>query len=630
MGSNTVITITTPKTVEADDVNQLITALKSDFMPRNATTGAIEGSVHSLGSLAVPWLNTFTDNLYINGTLFDPDNVGTGTDANNAIVSGATRSGSGQPDFIRASGSGASCTILATTTNLQITANGTSVTVTSDIAVSSLTTAPGTNNTCTVNDATLSGQEAAKYKGEHESDPLTISSAGTEITDRIGQYVCLKGTTEYMLAFVESATTLRNVYRGFFFDSSGNPIVREALSNSDTLTIMSLGWVFLQNDGVTVDVSYTSPIYAYTEPSSPATDDYWFDLNARVWKRYSGSAFVTIERMLIGVVVIDGTNCVASRSFDFTKSFSDFISMEAELESVTVARSKAARSAISVYGQVQEYLAHPVQWDITADLESGLTEANSTLYYLYITEDGAPKIATERPYNRVSDLKGWYHPYHTWRYIGLAFNNGSGDIDFVDSINDGSGRFESYTSTTTFYPLPNKKMKVTVIGGGGGGGGSGANGSSGGTTSFGSFLSATGGSGGTQDSSATSAGGAGGAGSSGDVNIAGGSGGAGFASGSAALSGKGGDSFIASGGNSSSSSSGTANGIAGYSYGAGGSGYSNGTGGVAAGGGGSGGAAIKTIDHAVYSVAVAVGSGGSGGSSGGGNGAQGLVIVEYI
>ena len=433
MGINTLNNITAPKVIETSDINQYFTSTTGDFLPRNATSGAVQTEQHSLGSSAYQWQNLYAKYLIIDGVLFDPTASGAGIDSSNAIVSGATRTDSGQPDFLRASGSGASMTILAATTPLNITANSVSVSITSDISVTSLTTAPAANNTCLVNDLSLTGQSSSKYTGEDKGKPIVIDTVGTEISNRVGEYICLKGATEYMLAYVDDATTLRHVYRGFFFDSSGNPIVREVLTNNDTLTIMSLGWVFVESNGTTVDISYTSPVYSGVEPQSPVIDDYWFDLVNRVWKRYDGSSYQTVNRMLIGITVIDGTDCVATRSFDFTKPFYDIIEMESEIKSVTEAQTKSGRNVISVYGNTNKYNAAPLVWDITANLESGLTEASSTLYYLYVTEHGIPKISTERPYNRLSDLRGFYHPYHSWRHVGSAYNDGSSDFNY--SIN---------------------------------------------------------------------------------------------------------------------------------------------------------------------------------------------------
>lgn len=451
MGDNTLTTVS--GAAQASDLNQYRTAITGDFKPRNATSGALEDGVHSLGALASQWKNAYLQNLFLNGQLFDPDAAGAGVDSNNAIVSGATRSGSGQPDFLRASGSGASMTILATTTPLQITANASSVTIEADIAVSSLTVAPGSNNTCLVDDGNLADQASSKYTGE-DGTSIVVDTMGTEISSRVGEFVCLKSPDgEYMLGFVESTTEINRVYRGFFFDSSGNPVVRGTLANNDALTLMSLGWVFLDANGSTVDVSYTTPIYDATEPSGAASDDYWFDTANKYWNRYDGADWQQVDRMLIGLVVIDGTNCVATRSFDFTKAFSDYNNIQVNVFSATVVRSYEERALVSVYGDEKSFIGVPPAWDIAADLESGLTEASDTTYFLYVTETGDQVISNEKPYNRLGDLKGFYHPYHSWRCVGQAKNNSSSDISSADSalyvVNGKSGIILSSQMLTT-------------------------------------------------------------------------------------------------------------------------------------------------------------------------------------
>ena len=630
MGSNTLYTVADPAVAADADLNQYFTALTGDVLPRNNPSGAVQDVTHSLGSLTAQWKNVYGQNIFINGTLFDPTNVGTGTDSANAIVSGKVRTDSGQPDFLRASGAGASMTIQATATPLKITANGTSVTISADIAVSSLTVAPAANNTCLVNDAALAGAASTKYTGEHESDPLTIDTVGTEISNRIGQYVCLKTSTEYMLAFVESATTLRHVYRGFFFDSAGNPLVRVALSDNNTLTLMSLGWIFMDSNGSTVDVSYTSPKYAATAPAAPVLDDYWFDLTTRKWKRYDGSVYQIVNRTLIGLVVIDATNAIATRSFDFTKSFLDLIEMEVEVKSVTVARAKSGRNVISVYAQTNEFYAAPLEWDIAQHLESGLTEAVSTLYYLYITEKGAPKICVERPYDRLPDLKGFYHPYHSWRYVGVIYNDASSNITKANSLNSGKGRVDVFKATGEWLALPNRGVKFTLTGGGGGGGGVGAGkgaGGGGGTTSIGSLISATGGTGGVVGApTTTGSNGGGGGGGTNALNMSGGDGGNGFTD----QAGWGGDSHF-SGITRAGYGAGLA-GVSGGNYGGGGSGAANSSTPEYGGGGGGGGTGIEEFHHLSGRHAVTIGAAGAAGAGtfAGGAGIIGIAMVEYL
>ncbi len=426
MGSNTLTPVSSP--VSTDDIDQHRTASLGDWMPRNASSGAIEGKLHSLGSAAVPWLGGYLDNLYLGGVLFDPTGSGGEVDTSNAIVSSATRTTSAQPDFLRASGAAATVTILATTTDLVYTANGTTATISADLAVTSLTVAPAANNTCLVDDINLADEDSTKFLGE-EGTSIPVDAMGSELTSRVGQYVCLKtANNEYMLAFIESTTKLSKCYRGYFLDSSAAPVFRDTLADNDTLTLMSLGWVFADADGTTIDVSYVSPLYEDTEPASGTTDDYWFNQDLQQWNRYSGAAWIQVDRMLLGLAVIDTTNCVASRSFDITQGYFDHNTVECELFSTTQVYSKQGRSQLSVYGNTFYYDAHPIIWDIANDLESPLTEQASTVYYLYITETGEHKISDKRPYDRRSNLKGYYHPHNTWLCVGIAFNDGSSNL----------------------------------------------------------------------------------------------------------------------------------------------------------------------------------------------------------
>jgi len=430
MGSNTLTSKAEPATVEVADVNQFRTAFLGNLIPRNTSTGAAEDNVHKIGEAAFRWLEGHFTSIFLNGSLFDPDAIG--ADTKFAVLSGATRTDSGQPDFLRASGSGATATILATATDLSIIANNNALTVDTDIAIASLTLAPSANNTALVNDVLLAGGNETKFTGEDENSIITIDTVGTEISNRVGEYICLKTPTgEFMFVFVQDATTLSHAFRGYFFDSAGAPVVRGVLSNNDTLTIMSLGWVFLDKNGTTVDISYNSPVYSGVEPASPVVDDYWFDLKNRLWKRHNGTSFVSVDRTLIGLLVIDTVNCVASRSSDFTKGYDSFIDLSIELESVTEVKTKKGYSRISVYGQTQELYAGEFLWDIATDLETGVSEAASTDFFLYLTEEGIPKISDEKPYDRQSELKGFYHPYHSWRNVGKVFNDSGSDFNFV-------------------------------------------------------------------------------------------------------------------------------------------------------------------------------------------------------
>ena len=154
--------------------------------------------------------------------------------------------------------------IAGATTNLNLSIVGASVSVTTDITKGSLTTAPSSQNTATVNDASASAQADTKQWGEYWGKKITITSAGTNITALVGKFAAFKivhsAVTEYFVAYVESATVLSHCMRGYFYDSSLLPINPVAISNSDTITLMKAGFVFMTNDATTVDVSYTFPV----------------------------------------------------------------------------------------------------------------------------------------------------------------------------------------------------------------------------------------------------------------------------------------------------------------------------------------------------------------------------------
>lgn len=604
MGTNTLTEVISGNPAAPSDINDIVDALKGHHVPRRTDTGAADTAKnYDLGTLAYQWRNLFLNNLYINNKLIDFDNIG--QDSNNSVQSGATRSNSIMADFIRADGTDLEATILATATPLAITANNISVSVTADITLSGITAAPSSNNTCLVN-GSYSGH-SSKIQGERGTH-IGIDNIGTEISDRVGEFAAFKVNDDIFIGLIES-DKISSCRRGFFFDENGDPIDRDTIANNDTITLLSLGWVFLQSDGATTDITYKSPSWTHAEPSSPDTDDYWYDQSNEVWKRYDGASFVTVDRTLIGWVVADTTSCIASRSIDFKRAYDPHINLEIERVDNTKVQTKQGNVFLSVYANPVGFDWQRVTWDITTDLESGLTEASSTNYYVYITEQGDTIISDKQPYDRRIDLRGWYHPHESWRYCGTFFNNGSSNISTAGSNNAGAGGLvatEVFSSSGTFTKSDYPNMRyivVTCIGGGGGGarggggggggggcsikkidandltesitvtrgggGSGGTNGSSGGTSSFGSYCSASGGAGGafSASSSDVGLGGRGGSGSGGDVNFRGSYGGSGINTG-ANSHGSGGNSFMGGGGRANPNDN--QNGTSGDLYGGGG------------------------------------------------------------
>ena len=303
--------------IQADHVNELKSAIVTTLSGRDASGTMAAGQ--QLGSATYPWGLAYIDSLISNGNLIDFSSL---TTESNKITSGQTRSTSDQADFIRALGTSPAADIQGGTTPLSLVINGSAVTVNTTINLTSLTTASsGAASQCNINEVDWTGQEFTKYAGEE--DIINIDAVGANITAKVGQVVCLRAGTEYFLAYVKSNTELSNCKRGYFFNSSGLPVVRTVLNNNDTLDLMSLGYVFIEDDGATVEVSYLNPVYSFNEPIGAATGQYWFDLQSSQWRRYDGANFIVINRILTGLVVIDPTNCVASRSLDFDLDYSD-------------------------------------------------------------------------------------------------------------------------------------------------------------------------------------------------------------------------------------------------------------------------------------------------------------------
>lgn len=356
----------------------------------------------------------------------------------NRIVSGAVQgSGDNQPIFLVANGSAATVRLAGGTTSFVYRINGTEYQVSTNVDKTGLSTAPSTNNTCLVNDSAAADQNYTKYVGE-ESDSIPVDTMGTEITALVGKFAAFKldnGTaSEYLFAYVKSSTELSQVRRGFFFSSANASIPRVVYTNNDTITLMRLTWVFVNTAGG-IEITYNNPTWSRNQPGSPNVGDFWFDLENSTWKKYDGAVWNSANALLIGICIQDTTNCVAARSFDFFDFYKGLNTIDVVTKDNTSVQGLNVGGQVSVAGNDYKFDYGVPIWDITADLESGFTEAASTEYYLYVTDLGGVKISPERPYNR-ADLAGFYHPYHPWRCVGVAFNNGSSNLAYVVSFSE--------------------------------------------------------------------------------------------------------------------------------------------------------------------------------------------------
>jgi hypothetical protein len=373
--------------------------------------------------------------------------VGASYTPDNRVVSGRSRTDSNQAIFLVPAGSSPQATIKAGGSNPDLShrIKGTLYTISSDVTLSSLSTAPGSNNTCLVDDALAADEDTTAFLGEQETT-LTVDAMGSEIVSLVGQYAAFAindgADDEYFTAYVKSTTELTNCYRGFFFDSSDNPVPRLPIANNDTITLLKLTYVFIDSSG-TANVTYNNPSYAYDTPSGASIGDKWFDLEDEIWMHYNGSAWVDNSETLLGVLAQDDTNCIAGRSLEFHASYDVLNTIGLELKDADEIQLTKPGGKINVAGAVFDFgLIANANWELAGDLESG-SEAASTMYYAYVTELGDTILSVHAPFDRRGDLRGFYHPYHTWRCVGYGWNDSGSDFSGVSTADDSSNYTEN-------------------------------------------------------------------------------------------------------------------------------------------------------------------------------------------
>lgn len=360
-----------------------------------------------------------------------------------------------QPMWLVPNGAALSVQLQAASTQLVTSIS----TFNSDITKSSLTAAPSSNNTALVNQSGLSGEAYSQYLGEGDS-VIPIDNIGSEISALNGTRAAFKVGSEFFICDIDTTNGyLKNAYRGFFFDSTDANLGRSAISDNDTLTLMKLTWVFatIVSSVQGLDVTYNQPTVSYDEPATPSAGDYWFDLSSfgGQWKKYSGASFTAIQAIFIGNCLQDSTNCVAARSVDLSKSYSDFNGVEMDRRSNSLARSKKPGAQVSVYGRTFYLDPDFGTWDMATDLDSGVTENASTTYYFYINTLGDRLISDKAPHNRYHDLRGAYHPFRPYRCVGSVYNDGSSN--FLSTIGS-----EKRITSFNAYDLQNAGLRWSI------------------------------------------------------------------------------------------------------------------------------------------------------------------------
>lgn len=286
--------------------------------------------------------------------------------------------------------------------------------------------------TCLVNDAGLSAQASSKLQGENGTVITVDTNTGSAPSANSYQAwkVVHGGGTEYFYGRFDSTTQISRASRGYLFDSSNLAVPRIGIANNDTITLCRAAYIFFTNASnvQALAVTFNRPTVAFDQPSGASSGDWWFDLNAGLWKKFDGISWADGSGVLIGIGVMDGSTIIGTRSFDFGKGFSALNTSILEKFDSNTIRTRKLGVQINVYGSSYNWVKDHIVWEMAGDLDSGLTEASSTTYYFYITDLGDTVISDVAPYDRRQDLQGYYHPSKPWRCIGSALNDGSSNF----------------------------------------------------------------------------------------------------------------------------------------------------------------------------------------------------------
>ena len=402
-----------------------------------------------------------------------------------------------------------------------------------------------------------------------------IISEGGPFTDCIVAASVTSNTADFFSKSGLTLTVTASTASPFVYEIGGRRFMLTAnLNGTATNTAHNFWWI---DDTQTLGNSAYPCSYRWTAPSSPATDQHWFDLGAAQMKRYNGSAWVDVNRVFIG----------------YTRADSG---------------TQNAQHACEQIGCSPWWRFHNLgdAADGFLDLSSGTTTIDVQYRYAAVVLRSTATLT------------------HTAGVSGLTQLKSQGVFILLDSsIIDLNGRGRAGGAGGTGVGGTGSLSGMAGGGGGGGGGSSGAGGTGGarqlavthgsGNAASGGAVGAVGGSGGSAGLGTTSpmpgamglmwthgAGGGGGGGTGAAAGGAAGAGGGGMVISAAVIGWASGTSMTANG----------ANGTAGGGSGRGG-------------GGGGGGGALIRYARGLYNNGTESANGGTGGAAGGGTSGAG-------
>lgn len=346
----------------------------------------------------------------------------------NRIASGMTTGNSSQLNALIPSGTTASLTLTASAvTPFTYYIANTLYSITASVTLSGLTLAAAANSTVTINKPDMTGGlQYAKSLGQYGTSIYVdnMNSGPTALVGAIAGFTATaSSTTEFFTAVIESTSALTNAWRGSFFNSTPSAVPAVAFSDNDNLLLNKLTWIFA-NTNSSLAITYNNPSVSAAQPVSPAIGDYWYDLVTTAWKTYNGTSWGLANATLIGLSMQNSVACVAARTFDAYKATSDLQSLKLERISNIAVQAQNMYGKVSVFGNALDYGITRPTWDITTNLEAGVTESINTTYYLYLNENGSAMMTDKAPRLRM-DLNGLYYPTETWRCVGSVFNDSS-------------------------------------------------------------------------------------------------------------------------------------------------------------------------------------------------------------
>lgn len=429
MGLNTLATAA--GTTDADDFNQFQEAVGGSFVPRSA--GAPTALAGSYGTPTYKWKRIYGSALFVNG-----DPVGeSALQETHGVLSGKTRTESRQPIFLKPSGpgGGASFSIQASVAEpLVVRIKETDYTLTSPITVA-VTVGLLANRIATSNFSTnygtldLNAAQWGQVLGQW--DEISLSSAQSEITARIGQVCAFTGSGTRSLIRIDSATKLTNAIHGGFYNHNYEPSLRAAPSASQQFQVHEMSWVFLHSDLSTVSVTTKTPQWGVAYQGTPTSGEFLFRHDTQTWQKYNGSTWDNVEACLLGQVLHAGSYTEVARCEPFLLAARPEHSLALGITASTVTiNSKTSHARVGVGDTLVEFLGPIAETDLTDLFSTDYPLVAGKRWHIYLDENGGfhAEGAGGGPI-WFPQLRGMYHPHHLWRFLGFCTTT-SGTLQF--------------------------------------------------------------------------------------------------------------------------------------------------------------------------------------------------------